>query len=1242
MSDASEPPPDFFASDGESDVGEHTPAEAVASEPELAGPSIPSSQTSNEDPTADNPLFLPDEEDVDRGDVPVKRYRSVSIRPDTNPTEDADMSDVFDIPQQEGLKRVTRDQSEEVFQLNKRRKLSPSDFEFTSAFLGSIVIANAWSTVKGKGYIKNGDPILVEWDKLKQEKLPKKNEKKPLQKKGKQLTITALMRPKQENFKKKKQNDIVRLTNKGGFEIARLPQNVANWVARLLEAGVITFRDCTIVDVPANLRTGLDIVVSLSVYILAKAFNPPQTRQDPAGYKRPMFDEGAETAEEQDLRERKQALLRLFDAVNLRPVRGNGVLGKKDDPELNHDEALKMAEVSSQPLTPTPKPQSVRKEIVGDGEEVEVDPGEDLNENQLSMIYNRAQQHDKTMVEMDPAETFALTLRPYQKQGLMWMTSMENGNQAAREATAIHPLWQEFMFPSEPSAGIIDLTMNERPFYFNPYSGELSLEFPKAEIKCPGGILADEMGMGKTIMIASLLHTNRFLLDPPSSSPPPPSFKPNNQILPDEPKEKSKLRQVRLQAAFRNHSNAKSTANDSARSHHGDPKRMPSATLVVAPTSLLSQWGEELKRSSKEGTVEVHIWHGQNRFSLHEALYPDEVEYIDDDDEQEDIEPPSDEDEGIVMVDDSESGAEGDDDEWKPKATSNKVAKAKPKKDKKKKIQVVVTSYGVLASEHAKYEKSVRKSESSVFEIEWLRVVLDEAHHCKSRSSKTAKAVCALKARRRWAVTGTPIVNRLEDLYSLLKFLDFSPWSSHSFFRSFITLPFIAQDPKAIEIVQVILESILLRRQKNTKDHTGKPIVELPPKIVEVETLEFSVSERKLYDSIYIDVRKKFERLNEKGLVNKNYTSILAMLMRLRRAVLHPHLVMTQEELEELETSSTSADGAVKLEDLIKHESDGTTTSRTNAAFVEETLRSLNAGSGTQGDEAEARDECPLCLDIMETPVLVPPCMHKCCKDCVVNFLETCEEQGRDGVCPICSSGPVKEGDLLEVVVKTESGVGEEEHKPKVVIRKNDFVSSTKIDALLRNLRRIRDQDPHFRAVAFSQFTTFLDIMQTALSREYLPYTRFDGTMDLKKRQAAIKTFKDPNGPDGRPRPMVLLISLKAGGVGLNLTNANHAFMMDCWWNAAVENQAIDRLHRVTQERPVYVKHFIVGNTIEGRILQIQKRKTAIIKEAFKGKGKAGDGEKHDAESMENLKIMFGMEDEEVLSIAPTQRTQRL
>ena len=218
VADGSGPPPDFFASDDES---EGLPAETLPSESELAGPSIPSSQTSNEATDGDNPLFLPDEEDADCGGVPVESLRSASIHPGVNPTDDVDMSDIFGIPHEEGSKRAARYQPEEDFQPNKRRKLSPpSDSDFTSAFLGSIIVANAWSTVKGKGYIKNGDPILVEWDKLKQEEeLPRKSDKKkPPQKRGKQLTITALMKPRQDNFKKKKkQNDIVRLTNKGGF-----------------------------------------------------------------------------------------------------------------------------------------------------------------------------------------------------------------------------------------------------------------------------------------------------------------------------------------------------------------------------------------------------------------------------------------------------------------------------------------------------------------------------------------------------------------------------------------------------------------------------------------------------------------------------------------------------------------------------------------------------------------------------------------------------------------------------------------------------------------------------------------------------------------------------------------------------------------------------------------------------------------------------------------------------------------
>ncbi|THU90265.1 hypothetical protein K435DRAFT_802135 [Dendrothele bispora CBS 962.96] len=161
----------------------------------------------------------------------------------------------------------------------------------------------------------------------------------------------------------------------------------------------------------------------------------------------------------------------------------------------------------------------------------------------------------------------------------------------------------------------------------------------------------------------------------------------------------------------------------------------------------------------------------------------------------------------------------------------------------------------------------------------------------------------------------------------------------------------------------------------------------------------------------------------------------------------------------------------------------------------------------------------------------------------------------------------------------------------------------TKLTALLQNLRRLREQDPSYKAVVFSQFTSFLDLIEMALEREKIDKYRYDGA----KRNAESK------------KPKVLCVSLKAGGVGLNLTTADHVFMMD-WWNVATENQAIDRVHRLGQDNTVYVKRFIISDTVEDCILNVQKRKTAIVTEALKG-GRKGTG---DPESIENLKIMFG------------------
>lgn len=134
------------------------------------------------------------------------------------------------------------------------------------------------------------------------------------------------------------------------------------------------------------------------------------------------------------------------------------------------------------------------------------------------------------------------------------------------------------------------------------------------------------------------------------------------------------------------------------------------ATLIVAPASLLTQWQSELEKSSKKGTLKVMVWHGQNRVDLEAAI-------------------------------------DGDDP-----------------------MDVVITSYGILAAEHAKVNRSTSSpvydskcigygnicspTQSFAFAVQWFRVVLDEAHNIKSRTSKTAKAVFMLKAARRWALTG--------------------------------------------------------------------------------------------------------------------------------------------------------------------------------------------------------------------------------------------------------------------------------------------------------------------------------------------------------------------------------------------------------------------------------------------------------------------------------------------------------
>jgi SNF2 family DNA or RNA helicase len=144
--------------------------------------------------------------------------------------------------------------------------------------------------------------------------------------------------------------------------------------------------------------------------------------------------------------------------------------------------------------------------------------------------------------------------------------------------------------------------------------------------------------------------------------------------------------------------------------------------------------------------------------------------------------------------------------------------------------------------------------------------------------------------------------------------------------------------------------------------------------------------------------------------------------------------------------------------------------------------------------------------------------------------------------------------------------------------------TSSKVEALLETLESAV-ADGH-KALVFSQWTTLLDRVEPHLRTAKIAFTRLDGT--TRDRARVVRRFQEDAALP------VMLISLRAGGTGLNLTAADHIFLLDPWWNPAVEEQAADRAHRLGQTRPVLIHRMVARDTVEERMLDLQQRKRAL------------------------------------------------
>ncbi|OLN85717.1 putative ATP-dependent helicase C23E6.02 [Colletotrichum chlorophyti] len=754
-----------------------------------------------------------------------------------------------------------------------------------------------------------------------------------------------------------------------------------------------------------------------------------------------------------------------------------------------------------------------------------------------------------------------------------------------------------------------------------------------------GGILADDMGLGKTISVLSLIVAHK-------------SCSPSRKT-----------------------------------------------TLVVAPLSLIRQWEDEIKKKIKpEHGLSVYIYHNTQKVKAQELM----------------------------------------------------------------KYDIVLTTYGTLVSDRKKWMNWMKDlggrpmnsktdpnlaNSVSLFHPDYsmfYRVVLDESQQIKNQKAQASLAAASLQSEYRWCLSGTPMMNGVDELYSLYRFLKIKPYNDWNQFRSAFGVLFGKRgDPKAqaMRNLQVLLKATLLRRTK-TSEIDGKPILQLPEKSEEVVYAELDADERQFYKDLETKSQVQINKYLRKGTLGKHYSHVLVLLLRLRQSCCHPHLLLDADE------AVPEVDDAML--DRVK----------TLSASVVQRLTE-KAKALANADAIDEGFECPICYDIMPDPTIPLPCGHELCAGCLKQHIDNAKREAirngeDDGVvkCAVCrgaldpenvvtysafrkvympdeangssedeeydgsdwssdddeegsdAEADVKDddvdelGNLRDLVVpdsddeadadvrsdkqsrrplpvdyenisddddddddefpasskpksqpmpklKTSNKKGKANGSPSRKSQKrlkkikasmlcslrkdakknatawkdytrylsHHWLASAKTRACMDLLRQI--QETGEKTIVFSQWTMLLDLLQVAIKKDDLNFKhcRYTGEMTMAQRDDAAFNFTTD------PSMKVMFVSLRAGNAGLNLVAASRVIIMDPFWNPYIEMQAVDRAHRIGQQKPVKVYRILTQETVEDRIVQLQEKKRATVDAALDER----EGAKLAGLSMTELRFLFNL-----------------
>uniref|UniRef100_H2YHJ4 Transcription termination factor 2 n=1 Tax=Ciona savignyi TaxID=51511 RepID=H2YHJ4_CIOSA len=507
-------------------------------------------------------------------------------------------------------------------------------------------------------------------------------------------------------------------------------------------------------------------------------------------------------------------------------------------------------------------------------------------------------------------------------------------------------------------------------------------------------------------------------------------------------------------------------------------------------------------------------------------------------------------------------------------------------------FDVVITTYDIgKLRTHPKAEKDKDGSindkgsnslEHALFLIKWRRVILDEAHQIRNHKSQTSIAACALHAHSRWAMSGTPVQNQEADMYAMIRFLHCSPFDEHKLWKNQVN----NNTERGQQRLRTLVSCLRLKDTKNQRGANGKPLVNLPSRTFKLHKLKLNPIEREvIYNLVTFQVNSTLPNLTchctNLQVYDKLKSDSQVAYKNYEREKQNPSgcQVYNPEESKKM-TATTLLVMLLRLRQCCGHlhllqgsfDPELLQKEKEDIA-VEDLFQSMNIGGNIH----------PLSLDFL-----------------LANRL-------RNNI------------DRKTFLIPAESAYSAPKYSDKSKAKYFEISEpSSKISFVMDTLHKLKDSKNNFQIIV--KLTTINQHLSSFISCNVIFMFNFGvgltqiGIVAVVNRMVKICSWVGYS-------TKIMLVSLQAGGVGLNLIGGNHLFLLDMHWNPALEKQAFDRIYRVGQKKEVFVHKFIMEDTVEQQILQLQERKLSIAKAVMEG----ADVDNKVKLTLADMKMLFGI-----------------